>query len=97
MIKIIASPQNNVFVVGDDDQSIYGFRGSKPGIMREFTIDYPEASRMSLSTNYRSSETIVDIADRIISSNEDRIQKSITAYNKGGAQVMFICVRNRDE
>lgn len=97
VIKIIASPQNNVFVVGDDDQSIYGFRGSKPGIMREFTIDYPEASRMSLSTNYRSSETIVDIADRIISSNEDRIQKSITAYNKGGAQVMFICVRNRDE
>ena len=45
---MLAAPENNLFVVGDDDQSVYGFRGAKPGIMKDFMRDYPEAKRILL-------------------------------------------------
>lgn len=97
VVKILAAPHDNLFVVGDDDQSIYGFRGARPGIMTDLVNDYPSSVRMSLCTNYRSSETIVKTADNIISSNKDRIDKNINAYNKGGRPVSFISCKSRED
>ena len=54
VVRMLAEPQNNLFVVGDDDQSVYGFRGAKPGIMMEFMKDYPKAKRVLLDINYRT-------------------------------------------
>lgn len=77
VVKLMAYPKNNLFVVGDDDQSIYGFRGAKPSIMRDFTRDYEETAVINLDTNYRSSERIISEATKIICKNKDRFNKSI--------------------
>ena len=60
VVKMLAAPANNLFVVGDDDQSIYGFRGARPGIMMEFPRDYKEAKQVLLDVNYRYSAHIVN-------------------------------------
>lgn len=54
IVKMLAAPENNLFVVGDDDQSIYRFRGARPELMLHFKDDYPEAEQILLDTNYRS-------------------------------------------
>ncbi len=79
VIKLLALKSRNVFAVGDDDQSIYGFRGSGPGFMKEFLQDFPEASQILLNTNYRSKKEIVDIAGRSISHNKNRFPKKIVS------------------
>ena len=56
IIRMIAEPENNLFIVGDDDQSIYRFRGAKPKIMLGFERDYPGAGRILLDVNYRCTE-----------------------------------------
>ena len=75
VVRMLAEPQNNLFVVGDDDQSVYGFRGAKPGIMMEFMKDYPKAKRVLLDINYRSSAYIVNGALRVIGNNKIRFEK----------------------
>ena len=62
IVKMLALPENNLFIVGDDDQSIYRFRGAKPELMLGFEKDYPGAERILLGTNYRSRKPIVDAA-----------------------------------
>ena len=62
IVRMLAAPQNNLFIVGDDDQSIYRFRGAKPEIMLGFEKDYPQAKRVLLGINYRSTSNIVDYA-----------------------------------
>ncbi len=79
VIKLLASKSRNLFAVGDDDQSIYGFRGSGPGFMKEFLRDFPEASQILLNTNYRSKKEIVDIAGKCISHNQNRFPKKIVS------------------
>lgn len=81
VIKLLALPQNNLFVVGDDDQAIYGFRGSKPDIMLHFQEDYPDAKRVLLNQNYRSHESIVAQSLRLISHNQKRFSKEIVAVH----------------
>lgn len=78
-IKLLAGEDKNLFVVGDDDQAIYGFRGSDPSIMRRFAQDFPEAERISLSVNYRSRPGIVETAGRLVSVNRERFPKKIEA------------------
>lgn len=87
VIKMLALPENNLFVVGDDDQSIYGFRGSKPDIMLNFEKDFPGARRVILDTNYRSSGNIVEAAGRVIAFNKVRFVKNIGSANETGAKV----------
>ena len=82
VVRMLAAPQDNLFVVGDDDQSVYGFRGAKPGIMKEFMKDYPKARQILLDINYRSSGYIVKGALRVIGNNKIRFEKKIEAFRK---------------
>lgn len=82
IIELLASPLNNIFVVGDDDQSIYGFRGARPEIMIEFKDYYPEAELIVLDVNYRSTQSIINVAGRVIENNKTRLDKCAHANNK---------------
>lgn len=82
VIRMLAGKNKNLFVVGDDDQSIYGFRGASPGIMKDFMEDYPEAKQILLDVNYRSSAHIVNGALRVIANNKNRFTKKIKADQK---------------
>ncbi len=84
VVRLLAKPKGNLFVVGDDDQSIYGFRGAKPGIMLDFAKDYPKARRILLDVNYRSTAHIVNGALRVIRHNEERYDKKIRAQKGNG-------------
>ncbi|MCI9137500.1 MAG: ATP-dependent helicase [Lachnospiraceae bacterium] len=79
IVKMLALPENNLFVVGDDDQSIYRFRGAKPELMLGFEKCYPDAGRVLLDVNYRSRKAIVDASLRLISHNTERFEKKIQA------------------
>lgn len=92
---MLAAPQNNLFIVGDDDQSIYRFRGSKPEIMLGFEKDYPDAKRILLDTNYRCGRYIVEASLNLISHNRERFDKKIIAASKSKAPVTFADFENR--
>jgi len=87
IMQMLAKPENNIFIVGDDDQSIYRFRGAKPEIMLNFTKDYPDSKVCNLDINYRCSGHIVDIAGRIIKNNKKRYDKNIRTINQPGRNV----------
>lgn len=90
IIKLLARPQDNLFIVGDDDQSIYGFRGSKPEIMLNFAKDYPDTDKVVLDTNYRSTGNIVSAAGKVIAHNKVRYAKNINTVNAPGDKVDII-------
>ena len=77
VIRMLARPENNLFIVGDDDQSIYSFRGARPDIMLNFPKDYKGARQIVLDINYRSNKEIVDKAGKLIRCNERRFTKKI--------------------
>ncbi len=86
VIKLLAKPGNNIFIVGDDDQSIYGFRGAKPGIMQQFLKDYKGARKYGLNINYRCSSPVVEAAGNLIKHNKNRISKKLEAAIKTPAE-----------
>lgn len=86
-IRILAQPENNLFIVGDDDQSIYRFRGAKPEIMLGFEKDYPDAKRVILDYNYRSTQNIIKAAGLVIKNNDKRFKKNIKTIHEEGEQV----------
>lgn len=87
VIRLLAAPRNNLFIVGDDDQSIYRFRGAKPEIMLGFEKDYPKTQKVLLGINYRCSGKIVESAGKIIENNKRRFQKTITSNREEGEKV----------
>ena len=87
-IRLLAQPENNLFIVGDDDQSIYGFRGSKPDIMLNFGNDYRNAGKVVLDVNYRSTPEIVKAAGDVIRFNNKRYKKNIRTDKQGGGAVI---------
>lgn len=86
-IRMLAAPLDNLFAVGDDDQSVYGFRGASPGIMMRFEEDYPKAEKILLDVNYRSDGHIVEGALRVISHNRKRFKKEISAASEKGKDI----------
>ena len=84
-VCMLAELENNLFIVGDDDQSIYGFRGAKPGIMLSFPKRFPDTKQIVLGVNYRCSDEIMKAAERLIGKNNERYEKHIVA-NKGKEQ-----------
>lgn len=83
ILKMIIQPHQNLFAVGDDDQSIYGFRGSDPSIMLQFKKDFPNGSIIPFEKNYRSTNGIVNCATRVIGENSSRYNKNIVAAKEG--------------
>ncbi len=96
ILKLLAAPQNNLFVVGDDDQSIYRFRGAKPEIMQQFPKDYPDAETILLDQNFRSTKAIVDAAGKVIAKNQHRFAKDIRSVRSGGDPVEIREFLNQD-
>ncbi len=94
VIRMLALPENNLFIVGDDDQSIYRFRGARPEIMLGFSKDYPNAKSIILDVNYRSTKAIVSAARRVIERNKNRYQKEIITVNEQGDNVHIQEVRH---
>ena len=80
--------------MGDDDQSIYQFRGARPEIMLNFPNDFPDTKRILLDVNYRSTKAIVNGASRVIGRNVKRFQKDIVTENEQGANVHVQEVRH---
>lgn len=87
VIRMLAEPENNLFIVGDDDQSIYRFRGARPDIMLGFKKDYPDTKQILLDVNYRSTKAIVRSAARVIKHNHNRYPKHIITMNEQGTTV----------
>lgn len=97
IVKMLAAPENNLFIVGDDDQSIYRFRGAKPEIMLHFSEDFPDGKKILLDTNYRSGQQVVDAALNLISYNNERFDKKIKAFHKGEQAVECALFKNQRE
>ena len=88
-LQILAEKHQNLFVVGDDDQSIYAFRGARPDFLLRFPTLYPAAKKVTLNTNYRSTERIVNLAERVIGNNEVRFVKNMKGIGEAGDKVTF--------
>lgn len=95
--KLLAAPDNNLFIVGDDDQSIYGFRGAKPEIMLGFGKDYPNVKTTLLGTNYRCSRNIVDGSEKLIKHNKARYEKRLSSSGDYEEPIYIHHVKNRNE
>jgi DNA helicase-2/ATP-dependent DNA helicase PcrA len=80
-VKLLSGADQNVFVVGDEDQSIYSFRGSDPGIMMRFESEFTETKLFKLETNYRSTKTIVEGANNLIRRNKLRFDKNMVSFS----------------
>lgn len=89
VVKMLALLENNLFIVGDDDQSIYRFRGAKPGIMLNFPKDYPTAKKVLLDINYRSRPEIIKGACNLIKHNTERFDKNIKSFKRSGDSIVF--------
>lgn len=87
VIRMLAAPRYNLFVVGDDDQSIYGFRGAKPELMLYMKQEFPSLRTISLTMNYRSTEFITGAAARVILHNDTRFYKRVQSFRGRGQNV----------
>lgn len=87
ILRLLADPERNLFIVGDDDQSIYRFRGAKPEIMLNFPKDYPDAKQIVLDRNFRSVAPVIRAAQLVIRENTKRFAKRAVHVRKGQGQV----------
>lgn len=94
IIKLMAGEKQNITVVGDDDQSIYRFRGARPEIMLGFERDFRNVKKVFLDINFRSSTQIVNASTKLISFNSKRFPKNFKAKNGDGAPVSLIEFKN---
>ena len=84
LVQMIAQEHRNLFVVGDPDQAIYGWRGAELGNILDFQRDFPEAKRIDLDIAYRSSAKLLEAAQAMIRENKNRIEHKLTAANESG-------------
>ena len=96
IIKLIASPKNNIFIVADDDQSIYGFRGAFPEAVLNFNVEYKEAHIFLMEQNFRSTKAIVNAADKFIKTNKKRYDKNLFTQNEAGSSINILNFKDED-
>ncbi len=98
LLQLLAGERANIFVVGDDDQSIYGWRGADLRNILEFQKDFPGATLVRLEENYRSTRPILEVANSVISANTGRIGKTLHTRREGGERVTVVrAADERDE
>ena len=95
--KLLASKYRNIFVVGDNDQAIYAFRGANYKNILNFEKDYPEAKTILLEENYRSTKTILNAANCVIKNNKERKDKNLWSNNEEGSKIKYKVVENEKE
>ena len=96
-VKILAEASGNLFVVGDDDQSIYRFRGSRPEFLLNFPKDFPETKQVTLSTNYRSTNEIIKYANKLITPNKMRYDKQIIGTDQTGKKPILLTSNDQNQ
>lgn len=98
VLRLLAGDSMNVFAVGDDDQSIYAFRGSRPSLMKKFVHQYRGCRQVTLTMNYRCSENVIGAADSLIRHNTDRFQRPMQRHlpSKSGGIVELVQAENSD-
>lgn len=89
LVRLLAGPSKNVCVVGDEDQSIYGWRGARAGNLKRFTEDFPGVKIIRLEENYRSTQTILDAAAAVVANNTDRLGKHLQATLGSGGPLHY--------
>lgn len=97
IIKLISLPSNNLFIVADDDQSIYGFRGAVPEELLNFKENYPNAKMFYMEENYRSSNNIVYICNEFIKKNINRYTKKLTTSNPSSRPITIVKVKDEHQ
>jgi DNA helicase II / ATP-dependent DNA helicase PcrA len=94
LMRLLTGPQHNVCVVGDEDQSIYRWRGADVSILLSFSRDFPAARIVKLERNYRSTQNILDAAGAVVANNPERLGKSLNAEKGGGANLKYFEARD---
>lgn len=97
ILQILAAPHNNIMIVGDDWQSIYGFRGSDPSIILQFPHDYSNCQKVILDTNYRSNPFIVGLGNSIIKHNTKQFNKTLLTHKIEGAKPKYFRPNDSEE
>lgn len=97
IIKLISSENDNLFIVADDDQSIYGFRGAYPEELLVFEKKYPNAKVFFMEENYRSTKNIVSVCNSFIKQNKNRYEKKLFTKNKGLNPVTIAKLKNQED
>lgn len=97
LLQLMAAGQNNICVVGDDDQSIYKFRGAEVNNIRNFEKDFPGLKIIKLEQNYRSTQNILDVSGRVIASNPNRKEKRLWTDKGCGDKVCYSMLGNEEE
>jgi DNA helicase-2/ATP-dependent DNA helicase PcrA len=89
LLRLLVGPHHNICVVGDEDQSIYRWRGADVSILLSFSRDFPEAKVIRLERNYRSTQSILDAAGAVVKNNPDRLGKTLRAEQPAGAKLRY--------
>lgn len=97
LVRLLGKPQDNIFVVGDEDQGIYAFRGADYRNVMQFRRDYPHARMIVLAQNYRSTQIVLDAARAVIDKNPHRVKKELFTQRQGGVKVHVYEAYNEDE
>lgn len=98
LVRMLAYKHGNLFVVGDDDQSIYGWRGAEVGNILNFKGTYPNCKIYKLQQNYRSTQNILDCANKVIAKNKQRMGKELWTNGDAGVKVVYkSCYNDKEE
>jgi DNA helicase-2/ATP-dependent DNA helicase PcrA len=94
LMRLLTGPAQNICVVGDEDQSIYRWRGADVSILLSFSKDFPAARVVRLERNYRSTQNILDAAGAVVANNPDRLGKTLSAENGAGTNIRYFEARD---
>lgn len=97
IILMLAKPHNNLCIVGDDDQTIYGFRCAKSTFMVNFHLMFPDCRQIIMDINYRSTANVIGISNSIIKNNTVRIEKQLKSVSEESIKIMYNQPKNSDE